>query len=264
MAKPDFSKILRWIKPDLVIYDFLRPWPAEAASDLGIPAVIFVATSATMTSYMLHVFKYKGTEKYPFPKIFYRDYENAQVSESGGDCAELRKAIESLEISDDVILIKVGQEVNVIDKLPSGFHEKVGEKGMIVKGWAPQAKILSHPSIGGFVSHCGWNFVKESMYFGAPIIAAPMQLDQPINSRLIIDFGTGIEVLRDANGRLEREMMASVIKQVVAEKRGSFVKKNARDLGASIRKKGDADMDEVIKELLQIISVKKNKSETRR
>ncbi|KAK1354397.1 Glycosyltransferase [Heracleum sosnowskyi] len=343
MAKPDFSKILQTIKPDLVIYDFLRPWPAEAASELRIPAVQFIATSATMTSYMLHAFKNRG-KKYPFSTIFYRDYENAQVSESC-DYVELGKAIESLEMSNQVILIKgikemegkfsdylsmlsgkkvvhvgplvqeiackgeecetmhwldkkkqcstifvsfgseyflsdedfeeiahalmlsnvnfiwvvrfpVGQKVSVKDKLPSGFHEQVGEKGMIVEGWAPQAKILRHSSIGGFVSHCGWNSVIESMYFGVPIIAMPMHLDQPINARLVKEFGTGIEVLRDVNGRLERETIASVIKQVVAKKSGSFVRKKAKNLGASIRNKGDVEMDEVVKDLLQIIMAK--------
>ncbi|XP_019198966.1 PREDICTED: beta-D-glucosyl crocetin beta-1,6-glucosyltransferase-like [Ipomoea nil] len=32
---------------------------------------------------------------------------------------------------------------------------RVGERGLVVKGWAPQAKILQHPNIGGFISHCG-------------------------------------------------------------------------------------------------------------
>ncbi|GFZ07056.1 UDP-glucosyltransferase 73B2 [Actinidia rufa] len=34
--------------------------------------------------------------------------------------------------------------------LPKGFEERTKERGMIVKGWAPQVLILDHPSIGGF------------------------------------------------------------------------------------------------------------------
>ena len=45
----------------------------------------------------------------------------------------------------------------------------------------------------------------ESMKFGVPIIAMPMHLDQPVNSRLVEALGVGVEVKRDTNGRLERE-----------------------------------------------------------
>ncbi|KAK1354385.1 hypothetical protein POM88_047641 [Heracleum sosnowskyi] len=51
-------------------------------------------------------------------------------------------------------------------------------------------------------------------------------------------------------------LLPSVIKQVVAKKSGSFVRKKAKNLGASIRNKGDVEMDEVVKDLLQIIMAK--------
>ncbi|WOG95004.1 hypothetical protein DCAR_0314306 [Daucus carota subsp. sativus] len=341
-AKPGFSKILEAVKPDLLVYDFLRPWPAEAALEQRIPAVQFIATSATMTSFMLHAFK-NPSVVYPFSTIFYRGYENAQVGKSG-ECGELRKNIESLERSNEVIFIKgvkemegkftdylstlsgkrvvhvgplvqepdskdqtnseiirwldkkkkcstifisfgseyflskedfeevahglllstvnfiwvvrfpVAEKIRVEDKLPSRFLEKVGDRGRIVEGWAPQARILGHSSIGGFVSHCGWNSVIESMHFGVPIIAMPMHLDQPINARLVKEFGTGIEVLRDGDGRLEREGIASVIEQVVFKKNGRYVRKKTKKLCANIRRKGDEEIDEVVRELMQLIN----------
>ncbi|GJU32217.1 beta-D-glucosyl crocetin beta-1,6-glucosyltransferase-like protein [Tanacetum coccineum] len=66
--------------------------------------------------------------------------------------------------------------------LPQGFHERVQNRGLVVKGWTPQAKILAHKNVGGFVSHCGWSYVIEAMKFGVPIIPMPMQLDEPVNS----------------------------------------------------------------------------------
>ncbi|KAE8702554.1 hypothetical protein F3Y22_tig00110482pilonHSYRG00327 [Hibiscus syriacus] len=63
--------------------------------------------------------------------------------------------------------------------LPEGYLERIGRTGVVVEGWAPQARILQHLSIGGFVSHCGWSSIMERLKFGVPIIAMPMHLDQP-------------------------------------------------------------------------------------
>ncbi|KAL7184868.1 hypothetical protein ACSBR2_026920 [Camellia fascicularis] len=90
---------------------------------------------------------------------------------------------------------------------------RVGERGMVVEGWAPRVKIPRHSSIGGFVSHCGWNSVLESIEFGVP-----MHLDQPLNPRLIEEVGVGVEVKRDQTGWLHREEIARVLKTTVVEK----------------------------------------------
>ncbi|KAK9190262.1 hypothetical protein WN943_018864 [Citrus x changshan-huyou] len=106
--------------------------------------------------------------------------------------------------------------------------------------------------IGGFVSHCGWSSVMESMKLGVPIIAMPMHLDQPLNARLVEDVGVGMEVRRNENGRIEREEMARVIKEVVVEKNGEKLRRKAREMSENIRKKGDEEIDEVVDELSQL------------
>ncbi|KAL7138433.1 hypothetical protein ABFS83_10G163600 [Erythranthe nasuta] len=151
-------------------------------------------------------------------------------------------------------LPKGGDNTNVSsieEMLPIGFLDRANGRGRVLEGWAPQTKILGHASVGGFVSHCGWNSLMESMYFGVPVIAMPMHVDQPINARLVEDVGVGVEVLRDKNKRFRREAVAEVIRRVVVEGSGKFVRKRAADVGAKLRgKRGDEEIDEVVKELV--------------
>nr|UMX47354.1 UDP-glycosyltransferase UGT73CB2 [Aralia elata] len=84
--------------------------------------------------------------------------------------------------------------------LPTGFEERMveGNKGMIVRGWVPQVKILDHPAIGGFMNHCGWNSVLEAVAAGVPLITWPLYAEHFYNEKLIellkVGVGVGAEV----------------------------------------------------------------------
>lgn len=171
-----------------------------------------------------------------------------------------REAIaEGLELSEVnfiwVLRFPVGDEdkPKLEQALPEGFLERIGERGLMVEDWAPQAKILQHSSIGGFVSHCGWSSVMESLKFGVPIIAMPMHADQPLNARLVQAVGVGVEVKRGKDGSLEREEIVKAIKQVVGEKDGENIRNKAREMSDYIKIKRGEEVDGIVQEFIQIL-----------
>jgi cyanidin-3-O-glucoside 2''-O-glucuronosyltransferase len=155
-----------------------------------------------------------------------------------------------------VVRFPEGEKMKLEEALPDGFLDRVRGRGMVVENWAPQIKILKHSGIGGFVSHCGWGSVMESLKFGVPIIAIPIQLDQPWNARVVVSSGVGLEVERDVNNwKFERENVAKVIKQVVVEKIGEAVRRKAKEMSDNIKRKPEEEMDEVEKEILKVIGM---------
>ncbi|KAF4360148.1 hypothetical protein F8388_000017 [Cannabis sativa] len=72
-------------------------------------------------------------------------------------------------------------------KVPIGFENRVGERGLVIKGWAPQVSILRHRAVGAFLTHCGWNSVLEGIAAGVLMLTWPMQADQYANATLLVD-----------------------------------------------------------------------------
>ena len=133
---------------------------------------------------------------------------------------------------------------NVFDEvrrpqLPDGFEERVKEKGMVVRDWAPQLEILGHSSTGGFMSHCGWNSCLESMSLGVPIAAWPMQGDQPINAILITDVlkvGVLVRNWTRKDELVRSSVISEVVKNLMDSEEGDEVRKRAEEFGNELRK----------------------------
>ncbi|KAJ4840481.1 hypothetical protein Tsubulata_000398, partial [Turnera subulata] len=68
----------------------------------------------------------------------------------------------------------------------SRLKESAGGRGLVLQ-WCDQLRVLAHPSIGGFWTHCGWNSIKEGIFAGIPFLTFPIGADQPTNSKLIVE-----------------------------------------------------------------------------
>lgn len=126
--------------------------------------------------------------------------------------------------------------------LPSGFLERTKDKGLVVPSWAPQVQVLSHNSVGGFLSHCGWNSILESVQEGVPLITWPLFAEQKMNAVLLVD---GLKVaLRpkfNDDGIVEKEEIAKVIKCLMEEEEGKGMRErmsNLKDSAANALKDG--------------------------
>ncbi|KAL3755670.1 hypothetical protein ACJRO7_002681 [Eucalyptus globulus] len=78
-------------------------------------------------------------------------------------------------------------EPRVDSFLPEGFVDRTRGRGMIVESWAPQVEVLSHGSVGGFVTHCGWNSVLEAVCHGVPMLAWPLYAEQKLNRVSLVE-----------------------------------------------------------------------------
>ncbi|KAK1423208.1 hypothetical protein QVD17_18504 [Tagetes erecta] len=91
-------------------------------------------------------------------------------------------------------------------------------RGFVIKGWAPQLAILNHQAVGGFLSHCGWNSVLESILAGVMILAWPMEADQYVNARLLVeDHGAAVRVCEGNDIVPDSAHLAHIIAKSMSE-----------------------------------------------
>ena len=99
-------------------------------------------------------------------------------------------------------VVRTSNGNNVNNAYPDEFK---GSQGKIV-GWAPQKKVLSHPAIACFISHCGWNSTMEGVYSGVPFLCWPFCSDQLMNKTYICDeWKVGMRFDKDEYGLIPRE-----------------------------------------------------------
>ncbi|TXG54637.1 hypothetical protein EZV62_019893 [Acer yangbiense] len=122
---------------------------------------------------------------------------------------------------------------NKESELGDGFEERVKDRGIIVREWVEQREILLHQSIQGFLSHCGWNSVMESICAGVPILAWPMMADQPLNARMVVEeikVGVRVETCNGSvKGFVKKEGLEKMVKELMEGDKGEEVRKKVKE-----------------------------------
>ncbi|KAL1322798.1 hypothetical protein HN51_067799 [Arachis hypogaea] len=122
-----------------------------------------------------------------------------------------------------------------------------GNKGKIV-GWVMQKKkVLSHPSIACFVSHCGWNSTMEGVCCGVPFLCWPFCSDQIINKTYICDvWKVGIEFEKDENGLVSREEIKKKVEMLFEDEGIKERSLKLKEMMIKNKVEGDKNLNEFI------------------
>ncbi|KAF8364641.1 hypothetical protein HHK36_033385 [Tetracentron sinense] len=174
-------------------------------------------------------------------------------------------------------VIKVGGKSSETEKwlVEEGFEERIKGRGLLIRGWAPQVLILSHPAIGGFLTHCGWNSSLEGVCAGVPLITWPLFAEQFINEKLVIQIlrigvRVGVEVpvpwgQEEKVGVLvKREEVKKAVQLLMDEgEEGEERRKRARELGEMAKRameeggSSHLNMTLLIQDIMHQVSEKK-------
>ncbi|KAL2227024.1 baicalein 7-O-glucuronosyltransferase-like [Sesamum indicum] len=136
-------------------------------------------------------------------------------------------------------------EPDLDELLPKGFLERTKDRGFIIKSWAPQTEVLSHDSVGGFVTHCGRSSILEAVSLGVPMIGWPLYAEQRMNRVFMVEeMKVALPLEETADGLVTAVELEKRVRQLMDSQTGRAVRHRVTELkssaAAAVRKNGSS------------------------
>ncbi|OAE19995.1 hypothetical protein AXG93_4805s1110 [Marchantia polymorpha subsp. ruderalis] len=249
--------------PTCMLADKFFTWSKEYAEQLDIPRNESYVSNTDDS----HAECMEWLEKQPTKSVLYVCLGSQVVLEKE-QIGHFARALDASQQTFLWVLSKRRGNFSILDDvLPEGFLTRTCGRGLVVTGWVGQLQVLAHPSVVGFVSHCGWQSVLESMTFGVPIIGWPHGAEQHFNCRYVqqvLKAGIGI---RDVDNRaliVDQLEFENAFKLFSREKLGKALAFNAasfaRKAAAAVSRGGSSNeaIDELIESIKQPREIHEN------
>uniref|UniRef100_A0A0R0F8A7 UDP-glycosyltransferases domain-containing protein n=1 Tax=Glycine max TaxID=3847 RepID=A0A0R0F8A7_SOYBN len=137
------------------------------------------------------------------------------------------------------------------------LKEIYGHMGMVV-AWCDQLRVLLHPSLGGYWTHCGWNSVIEGVFAGVPFFTFPIAMDQLLISKWRIGR-RGHRVKKDdkLDTSMRRDEIVVLLRKFMEldSDAGRDMRKRAKELQhmaqLAITKNGSSEIEAFMKNMVE-------------
>ncbi|CAI9108103.1 OLC1v1007625C1 [Oldenlandia corymbosa var. corymbosa] len=263
-AKDNFHGILRELKPDILIYDFIQPWAALVAQQESTPAVLFLTTSAASSAFIYHSAEFD--DDYPIPGLEFVANPRGELLKFLYDVSNgltnKERYFQCIGSSCGIILIKTLNEIekNHIDYLSRLVRKDIVPVGPLVQGpenkssdesflkWLDQRK----DSKAVFVSFGTEYFLSKEEI---EEVAYGLELSN-VSFIWVLRFPGSANVPREPGKLYRKEDVARVIREVVAEEKGDKVRKKVEEMSRTIKEKGDQVIDNAVEKLVQLVEDK--------
>ncbi|KAI6701360.1 hypothetical protein NL676_015684 [Syzygium grande] len=251
--------ILEDHRPDCLVADLFFPWATDVAAQLKIPRsvsgrkawqigpvslcnrdTVDKAMRAREASISSHECLRWLDSKRPNSVVYVCFGSVTKISSQ--QLVEIAKGLEASQ--QDFIWIVRKDEDEEKDWLPEEFEERMGGKGLVISGWAPQLLILDHEAVGGFVTHCGWNSILEGVCASVPMVTWPMFAEQFYNEKLVtqvLGIGIGVGSKQYAEFGIGADVVGGddiekAVRRVMAGEEAEEMRRTAKVLGEMARK----------------------------